>query len=279
MKTFETQWVDTDGLKFYARGWEPDKKPKAAVALLHGLGEHTGRFAHVGAAFSQAGYALMGLDLRGHGRSGGPRGHTPSADAFMRDIDLLFQHLRERYPGLPLFLYGHSLGAILGLYYTLRRRPNVVGVIASGPALHSSIETQTAKVMLSKVLGSLAPTLSIPSGLDASRLSKDPEVEKRYRGDPLVHDKVTMGFGKTMLDVNRWTLQHAAEFPVPLLLSHGAEDAIAMPSSSREFAAAAGDKATLLMWDGLYHEAHNEARQADVLQAYIDWMNARLKAR
>lgn len=278
MKTFESEWADAEGLKFFAQGWEPDKKPKAAVALLHGLGEHSGRFAHVGEAFAKAGYALMGMDLRGHGRTGGPRGHTPSADAYVRDIDLFLQHVGERYPGLPLFLYGHSLGAILLLYYTLRRRPNVVGVIASSPALHSSIETQKAKVMFAKILGGLAPTVSIASGLETSHLSRDPEVEKRYLSDPLVHAKISLAFGKHMLGVTQWTLEHAAEFPVPLLMSHGADDLIAMPSSSREFAASAGEKATLLMWEGLYHETHNESRKDEVLKAYVDWMDARLKS-
>ena len=278
MKTFETEWTDAQGLKFYSKGWEPDAHPKAAVALVHGLGDHIGRYEHVGAAFSNAGYALMGFDLRGHGRSGGPRGHTPSAEAYLQDIDRLLQHVRERYPGLPVFLYGHSLGGILALYYTLRRKPELAGVIASGPALHSGLEQQPVKVALAKLLGGLAPTLSFASGLDTSKLSHDPDVEKTYVADPLVHDKTSAGFGKIMLGVNRWTLEHAAEFPVPLLLSHGAQDAIAFPSSSREFAAAAGDKATLLIWDGMYHETHNELAKADVLKALIQWMDARLRS-
>ncbi len=279
MKTFQSEWMDADGLKFYAQGWEPDKKPKAAVALVHGLGEHTGRYAHVGEAFSKAGYALMGFDLRGHGRSGGQRGHTPSADAYVRDIDLLLQHVRERYPGLPVFLYGHSLGAILVLYYSLRRSPNLAGVISSGAALHSDLENQKLKLALARILGMLAPTTTMPSGLDASKLSHDPEVERLYRADPLVHDRASLAFGRAMIPVNRWTLQHAAEFPLPLLLVHGTEDAIAFPSSSREFATAAGDKATLILWEGMYHETHNEPRKQEALKAIVDWMDARLKSR
>ncbi len=279
MKTFQSEWVDTDGLKFFAQGWEPDKKTKAAVALVHGLGEHTGRYAHVGETFSKAGYALMGFDLRGHGRSGGPRGHTPSADAYVRDIDLLLQHVRERYPGLPVFLYGHSLGAILVLYYSLRRRPNLEGVISSGAALHSDLESQKFKLALAQILGMIAPTATVPSGLDTSKLSHDPEVERLYRADPLVHDRASLAFGRAMPPVNRWTLQHAAEFPLPLLLVHGTEDAIAFPSSSREFAAAVGDKATLIQWEGMYHETHNEPQKEEALRAIVDWMDARLKAR
>lgn len=277
MKTYESTWTDKQGLKFYSKGWEPDTAPKAAVALVHGLGEHLGRFAHVGEAFSKAGYALMGIDLRGHGRSDGPRGHTPSIEAFMQDIDLLLEHVHARYPGLPTFLYGHSLGGILVLSYGLRRKPDLKGVIATSPGLHTALEQQPAKIMMSKALGGIAPTLSIPSGLATSGLSHDPQVQQAYLSDPLVHDKVTLGFGKAMLGAITWALQHASEFPLPLLLMHGTDDQIAFPSSSQEFAAALADKATLVLWKGLYHETHNELNKAEVLQTSIQWMDEHLK--
>jgi len=279
MKTFESGWTDKDGLKFYSRGWEPEGKPKAVVALVHGLGEHIGRFAHVGEAFSKAGYALMGLDLRGHGQSGGPRGHTPSIEAYMRDIDLLLEHVHSRYPGLPTFLYGHSLGGILVLNYALRRRPDLKGVIATSSGLHTALEQQRVKVLLANVLGRLAPTALMPSGLDTSKLSHDPQVEQVYIKDPLVHDRVSLGFGKTMLEANRWVLQHASEFPLPLLLMHGTADQIAFPSGSKEFAAALGDKAKLVLWNDLYHETHNEPEKAQVLKTAVDWMDERLQGK
>ena len=279
MKTFESGWTDKDGLKFYSRGWEPEGKPKAVVALVHGLGEHIGRFAHVGEAFSKAGYALMGLDLRGHGQSGGPRGHTPSIEAYIRDIDLLLEHVHSRYPGLPTFLYGHSLGGILVLNYALRRRPDLKGVIATSSGLHTALEQQRIKVLLANVLGRLAPTALMPSGLDTSKLSHDPQVEQVYIKDPLVHDRVSLGFGKTMLEANRWVLQHASEFPLPLLLMHGTADQIAFPSGSKEFAAALGDKAKLVLWNDLYHETHNEPEKAQVLKTAVDWMDERLQGK
>ncbi|HEX8992163.1 MAG TPA: alpha/beta hydrolase [Anaerolineales bacterium] len=276
MKTFETSWTNSQGLKFHSMGWEPDGAPKAAVALVHGLGEHVGRFAHVGAAFSDAGYAFMGFDLRGHGRSDGPRGHTPSFEAYMQDIDLLLEHVRSRYPGLPIFLYGHSLGGILVLNYGLRRKPDLKAVIATSSGLHTALEKQTAKLILAKVLGSLAPTVLLPNGLDTSLLSHDPNVERLYVSDPLVHDRVSLGFGKVMPGAIRWALQHASEFPLPLLLVHGTGDQIAYPSSSQEFAAALGGKAKLVLWDNLYHETHNEPEKAEVLKTTIQWMDEQL---
>jgi len=277
MKTFESSWTDKEGLKFYSRGWEPDKDPKAVVALVHGLGEHVGRYAHVGEAFNKAGYALMGFDLRGHGQSGGPRGHTPSFEAYMQDIDLLLQAVRRRYPGLPIFLYGHSLGGILVLNYGLRRKPDLKGVIATSPGLHTELEKQPVKIMLARMLGGLVPTVATRSGLDTSGLSHDPQVERDYLNDKLTHDQISLGFGKIMLGANQWVLQHASEFPLPLLLMHGTSDPIAFPSGSEEFAAALSGKAKLVLWDNLYHETHNELEKAEVLKVSIQWMDERLK--
>lgn len=277
MKTYESSWTDQQGLKFYSRGWEPDTAPKAVVALVHGHGEHIGRFAHVGEIMTKAGYAVMGFDLRGHGQSGGPRGHTPSIEAFMRDIDLFLEHVHARYPNLPVFLYGHSIGGALVLNYGLRRKPDVNGVIATSPALHTEPEKHPEKVVMAKVLGGLLPTVAISTGLQTSMLSHDPQVEQAYVKDLLVHDKVSLAFGKVMLEANQWALQHASEFALPLLLVHGTDDQIAFPSSSREFAAALGNKATLVLWKGLYHETHNELNKAEVLKTTIEWMDEHLK--
>jgi len=270
MKTFESGFESGDGIQFFIRGWEPEHAPRAVIALVHGLGEHTGRYHHVGEAFTKTGYALMGLDLRGHGRSGGIRGHTPSMEAYMLDIDSLIERARVRYPNLPVFLYGHSLGGILTLNYCLRRKPDLKGVIVTSPALHSSLENQPVKVMLAKVLGTLMPTVTLSNGLDPATLSHDREVVEAYAKDPLVHDKASLGWGKTMLQANRWALEHASEFPLPLLLMHGKADMLAFPSSSMEFAAGLKDKCTLVLWDDLYHETHNELRKAEVLDAIVD---------
>ena len=278
MKHFETQWTTHDGLEIFAQGWEPDtKEPKAVICLVHGLGEHSSRYAHVAEAFGKDGYAMFTSDTRGHGRSGGPRGHFPSIEAVMKDIDLLFEHARTRYPGLPLILYGHSLGGILVLHYALKRKPNVKGVVATSPGLHTALENQPAKIMAAKALGALIPTVSLPSGLDANAISRNKEIVDVYNNDPLNHEKVSLGFGKVMLDVTKWTLEHAGEFSLPLLLMHGKADTIAFPSSSIEFAAPLKDKVTLFLWDDAFHELHHEPERAEVFKTILIWMDARLK--
>ena len=278
MKHYEMSWKAHDNLDIFAQAWEPAMpQPKAVVCLVHGHGEHTSRYAHVAEAFGRQGYILFGADLRGHGRSGGIRGHVNSIEDFMQDIDVLLAQARLHYPGLPIILYGHSIGGVLVLCYGLLRKPNIKGVIATSSALHTAVEKQSLKVMMAKVLGSLMPTTVIASGLEAKDLSRDQEVVQAYINDPLVHDKISLGLGKTMLEASNFALTHAGEFPLPLLLLHGKADMIAFPSSSIEFAAPLKQKSTLILWDDAFHELHNELEKDVVFKTMILWMDTRLR--
>lgn len=278
MKHFEMNWKAHDNLEIFAQAWEPTMpQPKAVVCLVHGLGEHTSRYAHVAEALGKQGFALFGADLRGHGRSGGARGHISSIEDFMQDIDLSLAQARIRYPGLPIILYGHSLGGIQVLHYGLTRKPDVKGVIATSSGLHTALEKQYLKVLMAKILGALIPNTSIASGLDPKSISHDEKVVQAYINDPLVHDKISLGFGKIMVGVTSWTLAHADEFTLPLLLLHGKADSLAFPSSSTEFAASLKEKCTLVLWDDAYHELHNEFEKEEVFKTMTLWMDARLR--
>jgi acylglycerol lipase len=273
MEHFETSWKLSDGLGIFAQGWDPGTgSSKGVICLVHGIGEHTGRYRSVAEAFNNDGYSFFGADLRGHGRSEGPRGHFPSIEPVLEGIDVLIGQAKIRYPGLPLILYGQSLGGILVLYYTLKRKPAINGVIATSPGLRSAIEQQPVKVIATKILGSLAPKLTIPSGLDVNILCHDQDIINAYKNDPLVHDRITLGFGKTMLPVVKWTLENAGEFPLPLLLLHGKDDSIAFPSGSIDFAAPLGNKCRLVLYDDAFHELHNESFREEVLKSMTDWI-------
>jgi len=276
VKYTQLAWNSPDGIAFYGQFWEPDTPPRAVVALVHGLGEHSGRYAHVAAALNEAGYAVMALDLRGHGKSTGQRGHFPSGEALLGDLDLFLGQVEARFPGRPRFLYGHSLGGILVLYYTLRRRPALAGVVATSSGLITALHQQKSKVALARILGTILPTLSMPSGLENAALSRDPEVAHIYGQDPLVHNQVTLRTGNILVEATRWTLDHAAEFPLPLLLVHGSADRIAFPESSVQCAAPARGDCTLKVWEGLYHETHNEPEKEEVLGYTVEWLNKHL---
>lgn len=281
MKTFESKFEGHDGLIFYVQGWEPDAnaQPKAVVALVHGLGEHIGRYAHVGKALTDAGYVLVGFDLRGHGKTVSARGHFPSLDAVMQDIRQFLQFISQRYPDLPQVLCGHSLGGLLSLAYAVQNKSGLKGVMVTGAALRSALQEQKAKIVMAKVLGTLVPAATIPSGLDAATISRDKAVVDKYVNDLLVHDKTSLGLGKSALAAIDLCFARATEFAYPLLIMHGKEDKLTYPSGSADFAKLAGEKnkdVTLKLWDGLYHEIHNEPEQAEVFKTMIAWLDKHL---
>jgi alpha-beta hydrolase superfamily lysophospholipase len=277
MKTETWNWKSEADLELFARDWVPDGKARAVVCLVHGLGEHSGRYEGVGTAFTKGGLVLSGFDLRGHGRSSGQRGHFPSLAAVMGDIHTHIRLARERHPGIPAFLFGHSLGGLLVLAYGTYHQHDLCGVIANAPALRTPVLEQRAKISLAKLLGGLLPTMSIPTGLIQEDLSRDPRVVQAYKDDPLVHGVGTLAAARAGLVAVEWAFAHAAAFPVPLLLMHGSEDVVAYPWGSQEFAGLVEADCTLRMWEGLHHETHNEPEKAQVVKYALDWIKARIK--
>lgn len=277
MKTFEWEWTSFDGLKMYAKGWTPEKEPKAVICLIHGLGEHIGRYEHIGAAFVEAGYALLGFDHRGHGRSSGSRGHTPSYDALMDDMASFIQQARERYPGKPCFLYGHSMGGNLVMNFSLRRKPDLGGVIATDPLLKLAFAPPAIKVALGRFMNNIAPGFTQASGLETKALSRDPKVVDAYINDPLVHDKISARLFLGLLDGGQYAFDHASEFPLPMLLMHGTADRLTSAEASRQFGAAAPKFVTTELWEGWFHEIHNELEKEKVLAKMIAWLDAQVK--
>jgi alpha-beta hydrolase superfamily lysophospholipase len=264
-----------DGTPLHATWWTPVGSPKATVVRVHGLGEHAGRNAHVAQRLSDAGYAVAMFDLRGHGESPGGRGHTPF-DRTMEDIAACLAHARDQVPGVPRFLYGHSLGGLLVLTYALRLKPDLAGVVVSSAGLRSPVLEQQLKMTAAKLLGSALPTIAIPSGLDDSGLSRDPEVIEAYRADPLTHDKASFALGKDGAEGANWALAHAGDFTLPLLMIHGSDDPIAYVRGTEEFASKVEGDVTVKVYEGLLHEPHNEPEQDEVLADIVDWLDAHL---
>ncbi|MBW6491340.1 MAG: lysophospholipase [Lentimicrobium sp.] len=277
MKHIKTNWNTYDGLEIFAQSWEPDKNTaKAIVCFIHGIGDHSSRHAHVAKEFTDAGYVFFTGDLRGHGKSQGIKGHFPSEDAILRDIDLLISKATESYPGLPLILYGHSLGGIFVLYYALMQKPDIAGVISVSPGLHNAMQNKPLLVLAAKILGSLFPEKTISNNLDLNGISIDAEVVEAYKNDPLIHDRISLGLGKRMLSVNNRTMKNAADFPLPLLLMHGKADFLTFASGSIAFAEPLKDKCRLILWENAYHELHNEPQKAEIIGAMVGWSDALL---
>jgi acylglycerol lipase len=260
----------------FRRSWEPDGPPRAVAALVHGLGEHSGRYERLAARFTSSGIAVRAIDLRGHGKSPGARGDIRFAPA-LEDLDGLVADCGER--GVPVFVYGHSLGALLAVLWLIERpsSPPVAGVIVSAIGLRSSLREQEAKVRAARVLGRWVPKVRVRSGIDPETISRDPEVVRAYRADKLVHDTVSLGFGLDALEALDTVAAGAPGLTVPLLVLHGSEDAIAYVSGGREFAALAPGVSTLEVYDGLFHEIHHEPEQERVFADVLAWIDAQLR--
>jgi alpha-beta hydrolase superfamily lysophospholipase len=158
------------------------------------------------------------------------------------------------------------------LNYALRRKPDLNGVIATGPWLELAFQPPAAQVRLGRLMNGIAPGFTQHSKLDTTGLSHDQTVVSAYENDPLVHDKISARLFVAVYESGLWALEHAAEFPLPLLLMNGAADPITSAKASREFAERAGDKVTLKVWDGLYHEIHNEPEKVEVFEVMLDWL-------
>lgn len=277
MNQFEFSLESSDGFRLHGRGWQPEVGMQGVINLVHGLGEHSGRYTHMAEVLTGAGYALITFDLRGHGLTKGKRGHTPSYELLFDDIDALLSESTRRFPGFPYFLYGHSLGGNLVLSYTLHRQPQLAGVIATAPWLRVAFEPPAWKLTLGKLMNVLLPSFTLPSGLDPKDLSHDQNVVDAYINDPLVHDRLSARLGLSAIQHGEWSLQHAGEFSLPLLLMHGGGDRVTSVPASKEFASKVGERCTVKIWDGLYHEIHNEYVKGEVFGFLLNWLEGRTR--
>ena len=276
MKHTEFKLNTFDGLQLFGQIWQPEGQAQAAVCLIHGLGEYSGRYVHVVDSLTQAGYTLISFDLRGHGKSEGLRGHTPSYEALMQDISSLLEAVNKKFPQLPFFLYGHSLGGNLVLNYVLRHQPHLKGVIATAPWLRLAFEPLASKIALGKMTNYIWPSFSQKNGLDTKALSHDLEVIRSYENDPMVHDRISARMFISAYQAGQWALEHAPEFSLPLLFMQGGDDKIISIEASREFASKIKENCTLKIWNGLYHEIHNEPEKEEVFKFLIKWLDKKV---
>ncbi|TAK45984.1 MAG: alpha/beta hydrolase [Saprospiraceae bacterium] len=267
----EYSWTGPKGLSICARHWVVEH-PKAAVCLVHGLGEHCARYRQVAEYFAKRGIALSGFDLPGHGRSGGSRGHAFSTEVIFENIARLLKEVSAKYPGIPLFLYGQSMGGNLVLSYTLARRPTVSGVIATSSWIRLPEKPSPLLVAFGCMMRRVLPSFTQNSGLNPRYISRDDEVVRAYQSDSLVHNRISVETGLSLLEAAQKLDAFAGKVPVPVLLIHGSADQITDPAGSEGFAKRAKGDVTFKRWDSLYHETHNEPEKEVVLANMAGWI-------
>ena len=247
----------------FRRGWVPEA-PRASVLLVHGFGEHSGRYEHVGRWLAERGFAVHAYDHLGHGRSSGIRCHVERFDQYLDDLALVLEAVRKDAPGLPVLLIGHSMGGLIVASFARERRPDVRGLVLSGAALAVAAGRTRFQMWLARGLRSIAPRLSMASGLDLDGLASDPKVLEAYLADPLVERKLTVSLAAELMGAVERTAPRGADIALPLLAMHGSDDTLTSASGSEQFAAAA-PRGRFVLYPGLRHEIFNEPSYERVL--------------
>jgi len=274
MNEREWGWRSRAGQRVFAREWTPGESAAvgAVVALVHGMGEHSGRYRHVAEALAEAGIATLTFDQLGHGLTEGKRGHAGSYEELLEGIDRLLEEAAGRFPGVPVFLYGHSMGGNLTLNYLLRRKPHVTGAVVTSPWLKLAFEPKALQVVAARLMERIYPKYANNHPLEPTHLTSDPLMLAQLREDRLRHGHITAKFFLEIHRAGKYALAHADELQVPLLLMQGDEDKVTSIAASRQFAERAGKRCTFREWPGLQHELHNERQRADVLATIRHWL-------
>ena len=266
-----------NGTRIYYQSWLPTGSPKAAVILAHGLAEHSGRYAKLINHLVARDFAVYGLDHIGHGKSEGTRVYvrqfTDYTDVFSAYVD----QVRDAHPAIPLFLYAHSVGALIATLYLLDQSVEFAGIVFSGPCVKVPANVSAITVFLAKVLSRIAPKLGI-SAVDASGVSRDPAEVQAYIDDPLVYNgKTTARLACELLKAMQRVATEASGITLPVLIVQGGADRVVDPDGARMLHDSIGstDK-TLKIYDGLYHEIHNEPEHPQVLAEISKWLDQHL---
>lgn len=273
--SFEERWLHRGRTRLFLRTARLDAPVRAEVLLTHGLGEHSGRYTHVAAAFAQRGLRLWVCDLRGHGRSSGPRGDARYADLL---DDLAHVHAEVAQTGRPLFFMGHSMGAQIALSFLLSRAVECRGAVIASPWLRLSFVPPRWRTGLARLAACVLPRFTQTTSSIAAHLSRDLAHLAALPEPELVHHRVSARLFLAVQSEGRRLLEHAGEFTYPVLLIHGDRDAVTSCAATQEFYERAGsaDKCFILYPDFM-HETHNDLGRERVLEDAAAWIAARVE--
>jgi acylglycerol lipase len=264
----ETEGVAPDGTALHHRHWPASGKAWATVLIVHGIGEHSGRYERTGRLMAEAGLDVHAFDLRGHGLSGGRRVYVRRWDDYLDDLEAQLETLRR--PGLPLVLFGHSMGALIALTYACSDRPRPDLLVLSAPVLRATVPAWQR--IAAPILGRVAPTVVLANPISGEQLASDPAVGVAYFADPLVQPRSTMRLGAELLSAMKRGRRELGRLHIPTLVIHGGADTLVPTAGSEPLAEVAGVERRVL--PNLRHETLNEPQGPEVVAAIVEWLRA-----
>ena len=277
MKNRAGSFQGTRGMSIYYQYWEPQASPKALILIVHGAGEHSGRYGRVARYLTDHGYAVAALDHPNHGKSDGSYGHVEHFGDFLETLDRFHQQVSAEFTGLPQILLGHSMGGLISSLYLLQHQQDFLGCVLSAPAIKTDIKPGFLQMLLIRFLSKVAPKAGVLQ-LDANGVSRDPAEVQKYVSDPLVnHNKMTARMVGELFSAMHRIQTDAGQITLPMLLLHGAADSMAAAEGSRFLHGhiSSTDK-TLKIYPDLYHEIFNEPEREQVLSDVLQWCDNRV---
>jgi alpha-beta hydrolase superfamily lysophospholipase len=268
----EDSFTGVNDIKIYYQAWHPDTAPKAVVQIIHGFGEHSGRYLNVVNELIPRGYAIYANDHRGHGKSEGIEMYVKRFNNYVEDEKILFDIIQEKEPNIPHFLLGHSMGSVIAELLAVNYPEGIQGLVLAGVATHNRTLAGVMKAF-AKFLGTIVPKMRMSVDL-AESLSHDPDVVQAYIEDPLVHKKPTIRLGAEFARGIDKSTKLLGEIKIPTLVQSGSEDNEMLGAAEFQDRLTVADK-TVKIYEGLYHEVYNE-READrkvVLKDLGDWLD------
>jgi acylglycerol lipase len=263
-----SKWPAADGTALHVREWPAVGQPWARVLILHGIGEHSGRYERTGRLLSQAGLEVQAFDLRGHGLSGGRRVYVRHWDDFLDDVQVRLAALRE--PGRPVVLFGHSMGALIALTYACSDRPAPDLLVLSAPPLSARVPGWQR--VMAPILGRLAPTVVLANPITGDQLARDPAVGVAYFADPLVQPRSTTRLGAELFSAMKRARSEFPRLSIPTLVIHGGADTLVPTEVSEPLGSLPGVERRVL--PNLRHETLNEPEGPEVVAGVVEWLRA-----
>ncbi len=269
----ELNWKSKDGLDIYGRVWTPEngEKIEQVICLVHGFGEHSGRYHHVAKMFNNRGWAVLACDHRGHGKSEGQRGHTPYYEHLLDDMENLLLQAEQLFPTSTKILYGHSMGGNIMTNYVIQRNPKIKGTIVTGPFYRTASPPPKFLWLLARIMNKIWPSFPNKVPLEANHISRDKAIVEAYVNDPMVHNKMSARMGYELIKKGEQAIEQANMVKSPLLILHGEDDQLTDFNGSKSFVTKANDNVTFIPYKGLFHELHNEPEKETVFKDIINW--------
>ena len=263
----------SDGLNLFIRDYSVQNSNKV-ILIIHGLGEHSGRYLKLIHDFNDKNISVFTIDIRGHGKSGGKRGHSPFYKQLMSDIQYFIKHVTNKISNQKYFLYGHSFGGNLVINYSFQKNQKINGIIATSPCIKPAIRPSRIKLFMGKLFQKLIPSLRLSSGIKLNGISKNLQVIKDYINDPLNHNKVSIQLGLDIVSSGIYALENSQYITVPMLVFHGKNDELTSYSASKKLVENSGPNIKFIGFNDAYHEIHNEPEKDELLINIFNWINS-----